>query len=148
MEKVEIKIDSNHDIDNIVKFNLFKYNQENCEYVRNNSSYAHNNHKYLNVGLFDGEKCVGGAIGEICFDWYYLSDFWIDENYRGQGYGIRIIKKIEEIARQNNALGVRIDSWDFQAPEFYKKLGYKEWGRFIDCPPGTIHYYMYKRFEE
>ena len=31
-------------------------------------------------------------------------------------------------------------------PEFYKKLGYIVWGEFKDCPPGTIHYYLYKKF--
>ena len=57
-----------------------------------------------------------------------------------------MIKIVEKFAKENNALGVRVDSWSFQAPLFYQKLGYKVCNVFEDCPPGTKTYYMYKKF--
>ena len=143
---MEIRIDKNDDIESTVKLNLHKYNQQNCEYIKNNSSFAHNYKQNINFGIFEDDKCYGGAVGQILFGWYNLSDFWIDEKVRKLGYGSKIIKCIEHIAKENNCLGVRIDTWNFQAPDFYKKLGYIVWGEFKDCPPGTVHYYLYKRF--
>lgn len=43
MEKIIIEKDNCNDVEHFVKFNLHKYNQKNCDYIRNNSSYAHNN---------------------------------------------------------------------------------------------------------
>lgn len=57
-----------------------------------------------------------------------------------------MINEIEQFAIKNKALGVKIDSWSFQAPKFYPKLGYIIWAEFKDCPPGTTHYYLYKKF--
>ena len=96
--------------------------------------------------VYDNNEVIGGALGYIKLGWYYLTDFYIDKKYRDKGIGSEIIKRIEKFAMDNDALGVRIDSWSFQAPEFYQKLGYIVWGKFDDCPPGTTHYYLYKRF--
>lgn len=43
MEKIIIEKDNCNDVEHFVKFNLHKYNQKNCDYIRNNSSYSHNN---------------------------------------------------------------------------------------------------------
>ena len=96
--------------------------------------------------IYDNNEIIGGALGYIRFGWYQLTDFYIDEGYRGKGLGSEIIKKIEQFAKENNAIGVKISSWSFQTPKFYQKLGYIVWGQFEDCPPGTIHYYLYKKF--
>ena len=37
-------------------------------------------------------------------------------------------------------------TWDFQAKEFYEKLGYEVFGKIKDCPPDTIHYDLKKVF--
>ena len=146
MKEVIIKKDDNNDVENYVKLELHKYNQKNCKYIRENSSYAHNNKINGDFIIYDKNTIIGGALGQIIWGWYYLSDFYINEEYRNQGIGTQIIDKIEQFAKENNALGVRIDSWNFQAPKFYQKLGYKVWGKFKDCPPGTTHYYMFKKF--
>ena len=72
----------------------------------------------------------------------------LNEKYRKKGLGSQIIQKIEEFALSNHAIGVRLSSWDFQAPKFYQKLGYTIWGEFKDCPLGTTCYYLFKRLDE
>ena len=146
MEKIIIKKDNCKDVEQFVKFNLHKYNQKNCDYIRNNSSYAHNNTINGDFIIYDNNEIIGGALGYIRWGWYQLTDFYIDEEYRCKGLGSKIVKTIEQFAKENNAIGVKIDSWSFQAPKFYQKLGYIVWGQFEDCPPGTIHYYLYKKF--
>ena len=146
MEKIIIEKDNCNDVEHFVKFNLHKYNQKNCDYIRNNSSYAHNNTINGDFIIYDNNEIIGGALGYIRFGWYQLTDFYIDERYRGKGLGSEIIKKIEQFAKENNAIGVKINSWSFQVPKFYQKLGYIVWGQFEDCPPETIHYNLYKKF--
>lgn len=146
MENIKIIKDDKKDAQGYVCFNLHKYNQKNCEYIRKNSSYAHNNEINGDFIIYDNENVIGGAIGKIQFGWYHLSDFYIKEQYRKQGLGREIIKKIEEFAKEHNALGIQVESWSFQAPKFYQKQGYKIWGEFKDYPPGVVCYCLYKKF--
>ncbi len=44
------------------------------------------------------------------WDWYHLTDFYISEDYRNKGLGSQVIKRIEEFALNNNAMGVKINS--------------------------------------
>ena len=144
--EIEIKLDLRQDIDAMVKLRLHRYNIKHCQYMEEHSSYTHNDKTHANFGIFINDECFGGAVGYIRFGWYMLTDFCIYESLRGQGIGKEIIRQIEEFAKKNNCIGVQMDTWNFQAPEFYKKLGYIVWGEFKDCPPGTIHYYLYKKF--
>ncbi len=146
MDNLKIELDNKKDVEGYVWLNLHKYNQQNCKYIKDNSSYAHNNKINGDFIIYDNNKIIGGALGHIIWGWYHLTDFYISEEYRNKGVGTQVIQKIEEFAMRNKALGVRINSWSFQAPEFYKRLGYIEWGKFEDCPPGTVHYYLYKKF--
>ena len=60
---------------------------------------------------------------------------------------ITLIHYIENFALEKNLLvGVRMGTWDFQAKEFYEKLGYEVFGEIKDCPPDTIHYDLKKVF--
>lgn len=143
---IRIELDQCDDAKETVWFKLNRYNKENCEFMKNNSTYAHIKRIKGNFALYDKDELVGGALGEIYFGWYHLTDFCLDKKYRGKNYGTEIIKRIEEFAKENKAIGVKIGSWSFQAPKFYEKLGYTLWTKFEDCPPGTTHYYFYKKF--
>ncbi|MFD5349231.1 N-acetyltransferase, partial [Streptomyces anulatus] len=38
----------------------------------------------------------------------------------------------------------RLETWDFQAPGFYRKQGYEEIGRVADYPPGVTEFILVK----
>ena len=44
-------------------------------------------------------------------------------------------------------LGIWLDTFDFQAPEFYKKLGFSQFGEIVDYPPGHSRHYFQKRLK-
>lgn len=90
------------------------------------------------------EGVVGGVIGEIYWDWFYVNLMWIKEELRGRGYGHRLLEAIEADARQRGAKQVFLDTFSFQAPEFYKKHGYRVFGELTDFPKGHTRYYMTK----
>ena len=60
--------------------------------------------------------------------------------------GTNLIKKIEEFAIKEHLIGVRMETWDFQARGFYEKNGYIVFAEIKNCPPGTIDYYLKKEF--
>lgn len=134
------------EFDKIISANLHTYNRNKCEWIRKNTEEKPSKINYHNFGVYDCEKLIGGAIGIIQFGWYFLEELWIDENYRGKDIGTELIKNIEKCAINNNAIGVRMETWNFQAKGFYEKMGYKVYATFEDCPPGTVDYFLKKKF--
>ena len=92
------------------------------------------------------KEVLGGLIGETHWGWFYISLLFVKEDLRGQGYGHRLLVAAEEEARKRGATHAYLDTFSFQAPEFYKQHGYEVFGELKDFPPGHQRYYMVKRF--
>ena len=90
------------------------------------------------------EKILGGVIGVVYWDWFSLDLMWLEEEYRGRGYGHRLLTLAEEEARKVGARHVHLDTFSFQAPGFYEKYGYEVFGQLEDFPSGHQRYYMRK----
>ncbi|MCP4427876.1 MAG: GNAT family N-acetyltransferase, partial [Chloroflexi bacterium] len=93
----------------------------------------------------DDEEVVGGVIGELFFGWFHVDLLWVKEELRGQGYGRRLLARVEEGARQRGAKNAYLDTFSFQAPDFYKKLGYEVFGELPDFPAGHQRYFLMKK---
>jgi len=72
----------------------------------------------------DNEKIVGGCNGDILYGQLYVSQLWVDEKLRGQGYGTKLMGLTEEYAKKMECKFVVLNTMSFEAPAFYKKLGY------------------------
>lgn len=88
----------------------------------------------------------GGLVGEVSLSWGFVDKFWVDALLRGQGLGRRLLGLAEEFSRQQGAIGLHLHTSTFQAPDFYKKLGYVEIGRLEDRPPGMQRFWLAKRW--
>ena len=88
---------------------------------------------------------VGGVIGVIYWDWFSLDLMWIKEELRGRGYGHRLLTLAEDEARQRGAKSAFLDTFSFQAPDFYKQRGYQVFGELEDFPPGHQRYFFAKQ---
>ena len=88
---------------------------------------------------------LGGLIGDTYYDWLYVSLMYLRENLRGQGYGETLLLRAEEEARSRGVQAVYLDTFSFQAPGFYEKLGYHVFGELVDFPPGYTRHFMTKR---
>lgn len=51
----------------------------------------------------------------------------------------------EAIAHDKGCVGVWLDTFSFQAPDFYQKLGYSVFGELKDYPPGYSRFFLQKR---
>ena len=91
------------------------------------------------------EEVVGGVIGATYWDWLYINLMWIKEEFRGRGYGHRLLALAEEEARRRGAKNAYLDTFSFQAPDFYKKYGYRVFGELPDFPPGHRRFFLTKQ---
>jgi GNAT superfamily N-acetyltransferase len=80
------------------------------------------------------DAVVGGLWAVSAYHWIYVDLLFVPENLRGRGLGSALMKKAEEIAAQRGCIGLRLDTLSFQAPRFYEKLGYREYGRLASLP--------------
>ncbi len=89
-------------------------------------------------------KIVAGLAAETFFGWMFVSLLWVSERYRGKGFGVSLITAAEAEARNRGVRHVYLDSFSFQAPPFYAKLGYREFGRLKEFPAGHDRVWMTK----
>ncbi|TMU84951.1 GNAT family N-acetyltransferase [Bacillus sp. BHET2] len=93
----------------------------------------------------DEDEIVGGVVGEMFWHHLHVDFLWVSEDFRHGGYGSKLIHQIEEYAREKGCHLVMLDTFSFQAPDFYKKMGYREFGVLEDFPKGRSQHFMEKR---
>ena len=91
------------------------------------------------------QEIVGGVLGETYWDWFYLDLLWVKEELRGRGHGHRLLTVAEDEARQRGAKNAYLDTFSFQAPDFYRQHGYQVFGELPDYPPGHQRYFLTKQ---
>jgi GNAT superfamily N-acetyltransferase len=89
---------------------------------------------------------LGGLWGKIAYDWLFVELLVVPEQFRGKRIGGQILTRAEEIARARGCVGVWLDTFAFQAPGFYDKLGYEVFGSLEDHPRGSQRFFLRKRF--
>jgi ribosomal protein S18 acetylase RimI-like enzyme len=90
-------------------------------------------------------KVQGGLRGETYWSWCTIDVLAVAKLYRRQGIGSRLLTKAEEIARARGCVGIRLDTTSFQAPDFYHRHGYTEFGRIEDYPLGHARLWFMKK---
>lgn len=112
-----------------------------------NTEMAGDDHgKNLCIVLEDPEgEVLGGVIGVTFWNWLFINLMWLPEELRGKGYGQQLLEMAEEEGQKRGAQYSYLDTFSFQAPGFYQKFGYQEFGRLEDFPPGHTRYFMMKQ---
>ncbi len=87
---------------------------------------------------------LGGACGDTHYGWLYLSLLWIDDSLRGKGWGARLVERFEQEGIARGCHGAWVETYSFQAPDFYQRIGYREFGRLDDFPPGASRLFYWK----
>ena len=88
---------------------------------------------------------VGGVIAVTYWDWLFIDLMWVKDELRGRGYGHRLLTLVEDEARQRGAKNVYLDTFSFQAPDFYKQHGYQVFGELQNFPAGHQRYFLTKQ---
>jgi GNAT superfamily N-acetyltransferase len=102
----------------------------------------------LVITALDGDEgLAGGLVGEYGLGWLHVTMLAVAPERRRTGIGAQLLEHAEQWARQRGALGVYLDTIEFQALGFYTRLGYRRFGEQADNPPGFVRYHLEKRFD-
>ena len=118
-------------------------NQAFTEYsVKNNVEL--NFDEFCFVAEEDG-KIMGVITGRAYYNDVHIVDLIVDKNYRGQDIGTKLVKAVEEEYTGKGYKKITLTTFGFQAPGFYKKLGYTlEFVREDDDPRLSKYFYIKK----
>jgi ribosomal protein S18 acetylase RimI-like enzyme len=73
----------------------------------------------------DKNEVIGVLDAFSSYSSVHIRDLWIDKNYRGQGYGKKLINELESYCKFKRFNNINTVSCEFQAPNFYKKCGFQ-----------------------
>ena len=125
--------------------------EKEIEFVRralvqfNDAHVGKDGHTPLNLVEYDAEgNVIGGLLGGTYWGWLYVDILWVDERYRRQGIGSRLLLAAEAEAKIRGCHHVHLDTMSWQAPEFYRKHGYAVLGILPDIPSGNQKYLLMK----
>ena len=86
---------------------------------------------------------LGGLILQSYWKESYVELLWLSERARRLGYGRRLMQEAERRARRRGSRLMHLNTYSFQAPGFYEKLGFKRVGGMQGSPAGeSRHFYV------
>ena len=95
----------------------------------------------------ENNKIIGILKGYFYYDEGKITKLIVSEDHRGKGVGTSLMMKAEEYLRSQNLRFMSLSTYDFQAPEFYKKLGFNiEFIRDNKEFPSLKKYFLIKYF--
>ena len=85
------------------------------------------NSRRLNITIDEDGEVVGFASGLTNHKWFNLTDLWIHEKYRTKGYGAKILKMLEDNAKDIGMEHMYTWTTGYNSNEiFYEKQGFKQ----------------------
>jgi GNAT superfamily N-acetyltransferase len=82
----------------------------------------------------EGGTIVAGLAGETYSGWLFIRDLWVSDALRGKGVGRELRASAEARAFERGCHSAWVNTFSFQAPGFYLKLGHMVFGE-LDYPP-------------
>ncbi len=161
-EVLKLDVLSNQEVkrrerDEMSQINIHRSSSEEAQTVRTNlikfnaqfiAEDLQQNYKEINLHIKDENDEIAGGINSVfCWNWIEVDILWVDDRFRGRGYGSRMLQEIERIAREKQCTFIKLNTFSFQAPVFYRKHGFQEITRIDDAPRGHQHYYFIKYLE-
>jgi ribosomal protein S18 acetylase RimI-like enzyme len=89
---------------------------------------------------------LGGVAGRTVYGQFLIEVVWVADACRGSGLGRQLMEQAEAIARTRGCVAAQVDTLSFQAPDFYRKLGFEVIGTVAGFPPGHDRHFMFRRY--
>lgn len=89
-------------------------------------------------------EVVGGLWGRTELGLLFLDMFFLPEAVRGRAVGGRLLALVEAEAQRRGCRHAVVETSTFQAPGFYLRRGYEEFGRVPFTVPGEARVFLRK----
>lgn len=86
----------------------------------------------------------GGLLGVSYYGWLIVTQLFVPAPLRGHRMGSLLLRLAESEALARGCHGIWLESFSFQAPGFYRRHGFEEFGALADYPPGHIRHFFAK----
>ncbi len=116
------------------------------------NKYADNNSVTCNYTTFnfiakEDNNVIGIITGHSYYKEVHISDLIVFEEYRNKHIGTKLVETVENYYKNKGFENINLTTYNFQAPEFYKKCGFKvEFIRENKENPKLNKYYLVKYF--
>lgn len=99
----------------------------------------------LSVRVADAQGwLVGGLTAWVWGDCCAVDMLWVQQDHRREGWGRRLMEAAEAEAVRRGCTQMIVSSFTFQAPDFYRGLGFRETGRTHGIPGGHEDVHLHK----
>lgn len=119
---------------------LIEYNLSKTEEFRNEI-----NKPIEIIARDERNEIIGGLYGRSIWGTLEVKTFVVKPENRNKGIGRKLIIEAEKEAKNRNCKFISLDTFSFQAPGFYEKLGFEKIGTETDFPKGFEKYYYRKK---
>ena len=102
---------------------------------------------YSYFGIFvraEDRAIRAGLVGNCYAGWLFVNLLWVHPDHRRGGIGSGLIAEAERHALAFGCHSAWLDTFSFQGPEFYPRLGYTVFAT-LDYPPGHRRIFLQKR---
>ncbi len=142
-------VERNHS--NTNEYEIIPGDEEDAELLSNrlrnhDEAFAPREHEYVSIGkkvMDENGRIIAGFVGGV--DGWNGTDIdaiWVDDPYRRQGLGTRLLREFEREAKETGASVVFIEAYDWNVG-FFRKNGYETvTGMLEDYPRGHTMYCM------
>ena len=119
---------------------IVAFNRSHVPFTQDNDFVSLNFH----IKNENGSVIAGINSFMYCWGMFYIDVLFVEEKYRDQQLGTLLLNKAETEAKLMGATVSHLDTFDWQAKDFYVKAGYEIFGTLDNCPPEHKRYYMKK----
>lgn len=92
-------------------------------------------------------EVLGGLWGRTELGLLFLSVLHLPEGLRGRSHGARLLAAVEGEAKRRGCKRAVVETSTFQAPGFYERHGYEEFGRVEFGAPGHARVFLRKSLD-
>lgn len=93
------------------------------------------------------ESILAGLSAEVYGNVFYIKYLWTCETIRGEGIGRKLLELAEAQARELFCKVIAVDTFSFQAPDFYVSNGFCIVG-VLECGNNYNRYYLSKSLKQ
>ena len=99
--------------------------------------------RYVLVTVRNGKGALlGGLLGVLYLGWMQVYALWLPDELRGKGIGTALMREAEQEALRRGCPRMFLETLSFQAPGFYRRLGFEAVAEVADKPLGHTEYVM------